>query len=182
MRAVVKQLGERGQRSTGPVAEQPARGGIGRDHIASLVSGDDAVREGFEQRARLFPFAAQIIEASFQLVMHRAQCVHVVRQLRHAHVRELRGTTHGNVVRRARDSDQRPSERPRHYPGDESRREEEHQARGGDRLLNRMNLGIHARQRGRHACHREARWGGGGRGRVPQPIHPRPCSLSHHGQ
>src|SRR2546430_5508528 len=52
------------------------------------------------------------------------------------------------------------SRSPRHYPGDESRREEEHQARGGDGPLNRMNLGIHARQRGRHACHREAGWRG----------------------
>ena len=154
--AIVKQLGERRQRLGGRVAEQPAGGRIDRDDGAAAVGGEDAVREGFEERPRFLALAPQVVEAALELMMHRAQGIHMIRELRHAYVGKLRRAARGDIPRRGGDVEQRPRQEPREHPRDERGREQHHEAGGRDGSLPRVHLRVDDREGCRHAYDGEA--------------------------
>src|SRR6266540_1253390 len=88
-RRSVKQLPQRRQGFRRTIAQQAASRGVGRCDRAPFVRGDDTIGERLDQRARLLALPPQIVEAALQLVMHRAERVHLVRQLRNVYVGEF---------------------------------------------------------------------------------------------
>ena len=162
----MKQLGERRQWLAGSVAQQPAGGRVDRDDDAAAVGGEDAVGEGFEERPRFLALAPQVVEAALELMVHRAQGIHMIRELRHAYVGKLRRAARGDIPRRGGDVEQRPRQETREQPRDERSREQHHEAGGRDGSL----PGVHLRVDNGKRC-RDAHDGEAGRATPDGDIH-----------
>ena len=80
-------------------------------------------------------------------MMHGAERVHVMRQLRHLDVRKFGGAAGGDVLGGVGDAQQRPGERAREKPGDETCRHHHEEAGGRDGPLDGVDLGVHHNQR-----------------------------------
>ena len=85
--------------------------------------------------------------------MHGAERVDVVRELGNMHVGKFRGSAGGDVTGGIGDPQQGPGERASEQPGDEPRRQQQHQPGGADGALDGVDLLIDDDQSRGYADH-----------------------------